>query len=118
MDGQQNSTQSGTSCPSATTAGQQQQSSAAGQQQNGQQQMSAVQQNSGQQQQPTSTTASQPSNGGQPTYSIPGIVHYLQYEWSRFEMQRQQWEVSVNGDGRSAHQQSLKTGPLTPQSES
>jgi hypothetical protein len=33
------------------------------------------------------------NNCSQPTYSIPGIVHYLQYEWQRFETQRQQWEV-------------------------
>lgn len=35
----------------------------------------------------------QSQGSGQPTYSIPGIVHYLQYEWQRFETQRQQWEV-------------------------
>ena len=29
------------------------------------------------------------------TYTIPGIVQYLQYEWQRFELHRQQWEVSV-----------------------
>lgn len=27
------------------------------------------------------------------TYTIPGIVQFLQYEWQRFEMHRQQWEV-------------------------
>lgn len=26
-------------------------------------------------------------------YSIPGILHFLQHEWSRFEMDRGQWEV-------------------------
>lgn len=26
-------------------------------------------------------------------YSIPGILHFLQHEWSRFEMERSQWEV-------------------------
>merc|ERR1711894_323493 len=26
-------------------------------------------------------------------YSIPGILHFLQHEWSRFEMERGQWEV-------------------------
>jgi len=31
------------------------------------------------------------SNG--PQYSIPGILHFLQHEWSRFEMERGQWEV-------------------------
>lgn len=37
-------------------------------------------------------------NGGPSTasglqYSIPGILHFLQHEWSRFEMERGQWEV-------------------------
>lgn len=27
-------------------------------------------------------------------YTIPGIVQYLQYEWQRFELYRQQWEVN------------------------
>ena len=27
------------------------------------------------------------------TYTIPGIVQFLQYEWQRFEMCRQQWQV-------------------------
>lgn len=27
------------------------------------------------------------------SYSIPGILHYLQYEWQRFELERQQWMV-------------------------
>jgi len=26
-------------------------------------------------------------------YSIPGIVHFIQHEWARFEMERSQWEV-------------------------
>ena len=26
-------------------------------------------------------------------YSIPGILHFLQHEWARFEMERGQWEV-------------------------
>merc|ERR1719225_1079700 len=26
-------------------------------------------------------------------YSIPGILHFLQHEWARFEMERSQWEV-------------------------
>lgn len=33
-----------------------------------------------------------PSTNG-PQYSIPGILHFLQHEWSRFEMERGQWEV-------------------------
>ena len=26
-------------------------------------------------------------------YSIPGILHFLQHEWSRFEMERGHWDV-------------------------
>ncbi|KAG1667331.1 Striatin-3 [Nymphon striatum] len=26
-------------------------------------------------------------------YSIPGILHFIQHEWTRFEMERSQWEV-------------------------
>jgi len=26
-------------------------------------------------------------------YSIPGILHFIQHEWARFEMERSQWEV-------------------------
>ncbi|XP_076360521.1 striatin-like isoform X3 [Tachypleus tridentatus] len=28
-----------------------------------------------------------------PRYSIPGILHFIQHEWARFEMERAQWEV-------------------------
>jgi len=28
-----------------------------------------------------------------PQYTIPGILHFLQTEWARFEMDRAQWEV-------------------------
>jgi hypothetical protein len=27
------------------------------------------------------------------SYSMPGILHYLQHEWNRYELERQQWEV-------------------------
>ncbi len=26
-------------------------------------------------------------------YTMPGILHYLQHEWNRFELDRQQWDV-------------------------
>ena len=34
-------------------------------------------------------------NGGQSraTYTIPGILHFIQHEWARFEMERAHWEV-------------------------
>lgn len=50
------------------------------------QQQQQSQQNQSQQQQ-------QPPPPNQPPYSVPGILHYLQYEWHRFEMERQEWEV-------------------------
>ena len=31
--------------------------------------------------------------GKRPQYSMPGILHFLQTEWARFEMERSQWEV-------------------------
>ncbi len=31
--------------------------------------------------------------GTRPQYSMPGILHFLQTEWARFEMERSQWEV-------------------------
>ncbi|XP_053317114.1 striatin [Spea bombifrons] len=30
---------------------------------------------------------------GRAHYSIPGILHFLQHEWARFEVERAQWEV-------------------------
>ncbi|XP_046737972.1 striatin [Diprion similis] len=39
----------------------------------------------------------QSSDGGngdqRPQYSIPGILHFIQHEWARFELERSQWEV-------------------------
>lgn len=29
----------------------------------------------------------------QPPYMMPGVLHYLQYEWSRYELERSQWEM-------------------------
>ncbi|XP_077096398.1 LOW QUALITY PROTEIN: striatin [Siphateles boraxobius] len=40
--------------------------------------------------------APQPGDGGDTAraqYSIPGILHFLQHEWARFEVERAQWEV-------------------------
>ena len=36
---------------------------------------------------------SENSNNNRPTYSIPGILHFIQHEWARFEMERAHWEV-------------------------
>lgn len=32
-------------------------------------------------------------NNPRTQYSIPGILHFIQHEWARFEMERSQWEV-------------------------
>ncbi|CAL1300503.1 unnamed protein product [Larinioides sclopetarius] len=36
---------------------------------------------------------SQDEHNQRPHYSIPGILHFIQHEWARFEMERAQWEV-------------------------
>lgn len=53
-----------------------------------------------QQQQQPPITSGQPGVPGPPLpgqqvqqYSIPGILHFLQFEWQRFEAERQQWSV-------------------------
>ncbi|CAK6982273.1 striatin isoform X2 [Scomber scombrus] len=43
-----------------------------------------------------SIKAPQTGDGGDAAraqYSIPGILHFLQHEWARFEVERAQWEV-------------------------
>ncbi|KFM63760.1 Striatin-3, partial [Stegodyphus mimosarum] len=35
----------------------------------------------------------QEDHNQRPHYSIPGILHFIQHEWARFEMERAQWEV-------------------------
>ena len=32
-------------------------------------------------------------SNGRANYSIPGILHFVQHEWARFEMERANWEV-------------------------
>lgn len=34
-----------------------------------------------------------PRQQQQQQYTIPGILHYIQHEWARFEMERAHWEV-------------------------
>ncbi len=62
-----------------------------------------------QQQQGSNSSANQAIGGGgggvmvphqpdelprpQQQYTIPGILHYIQHEWARFEMERAHWEV-------------------------
>lgn len=44
-----------------------------------------------------SVKAPQTGDGGgevvRAQYSIPGILHFLQHEWARFEVERAHWEV-------------------------
>lgn len=42
-----------------------------------------------------SVVNNKPSEQGnsQVQYSIPGILHFIQHEWARFELERSQWEV-------------------------
>lgn len=49
---------------------------------------------------PVLGTNSGPSSAGAPTestqmpnYTIPGILHFVKHEWSRFEKERAAWEV-------------------------
>uniref|UniRef100_A0A671M1B9 Striatin n=1 Tax=Sinocyclocheilus anshuiensis TaxID=1608454 RepID=A0A671M1B9_9TELE len=46
---------------------------------------------------PGGAKAPQPGDGDGETaraqYSIPGILHFLQHEWARFEVEQAQWEV-------------------------
>ena len=42
---------------------------------------------------PGMITRQQDDSNQRPQYSMPGILHFLQTEWARFEMERSQWEV-------------------------
>ena len=42
---------------------------------------------------PASVTAATKSAPEQMQYSIPGILHFIQHEWTRFEMERAHWDV-------------------------
>uniref|UniRef100_A0A4W3GST1 Striatin, calmodulin binding protein 3 n=1 Tax=Callorhinchus milii TaxID=7868 RepID=A0A4W3GST1_CALMI len=46
-----------------------------------------------QQQPPPLTLQGQEGELQRPQYTIPGILHYIQHEWARFEMERAHWEV-------------------------
>lgn len=41
----------------------------------------------------TVKTNNNEDNNARNQYSIPGILHFIQHEWARFEMERSQWEV-------------------------
>uniref|UniRef100_A0A6Q2YZS6 Striatin-3 n=1 Tax=Esox lucius TaxID=8010 RepID=A0A6Q2YZS6_ESOLU len=46
-----------------------------------------------QQQQPQQGNNNQDEMPRPQQYTIPGILHYIQHEWARFEMERAHWEV-------------------------
>lgn len=53
--------------------------------------------------------------GGEPgreQYSIPGILHFLQHEWARFELERAQWEVERAELQVSTPEPGTKTAPF------
>ena len=29
----------------------------------------------------------------QPNYTLPGVLHFIKHEWSRFEVERANWDV-------------------------
>jgi striatin 1/3/4 len=45
--------------------------------------------------QQTGTNGAPQNSSEKPTnnYTMPGILHFLQHEWNRFEYERQQWEI-------------------------
>jgi len=42
---------------------------------------------------PPGTSENVTATPNRPAYSIPGILHFIQHEWARFEIERAQWEV-------------------------
>lgn len=42
---------------------------------------------------PKNTSSPAPDVDLLPKYTIPGILHFIQHEWTRFEMERAHWEV-------------------------
>jgi striatin 1/3/4 len=46
-----------------------------------------------------------------PNYSIPGILQYIQSEWSKFELERAQWQVEkAELEARIAYLQGEQAG--------
>ena len=48
-------------------------------------------------QQNSGSNNNQQTGNGEPrpanVYTMPGILHFLQHEWNRFEYERQQWDI-------------------------
>lgn len=42
---------------------------------------------------PSSLSGSIPEYSASTNYTIPGILHFIKHEWSRFEKERTNWEV-------------------------
>jgi hypothetical protein len=41
----------------------------------------------------TTTSTMGTIDAQRPLYTVPGILHFLQHEWTRFDLERQQWET-------------------------
>jgi len=41
----------------------------------------------------TTTSTMGTIDAQRPLYTVPGILHYLQHEWTRFDLERQQWDT-------------------------
>ena len=39
------------------------------------------------------TPAGAPTDSQMANYTVPGILHFIKHEWSRFEKERAAWEV-------------------------
>lgn len=53
----------------------------------------------------------------QQQYTIPGILHYIQHEWARFEMERAHWEVERAELQVSPHNLALNSNHANPQQQ-
>ncbi|KAI8049508.1 WD40-repeat-containing domain protein [Syncephalis plumigaleata] len=51
------------------------------------------------------------SENGPATYTLPGVLHFLQQEWRRFERERNEWEIERKGtclEGECRSQENIK----------
>lgn len=65
--------------------------------------------NSGSMNKPGDGNPSTGATSHEQIYSIPGVLHFIQHEFSRFEIERSQWEVDrAELQVRHVHSYSLK----------
>ena len=53
----------------------------------------SVQNHNGQVAEGMSVGGSKQEDNPRNAYSIPGILHYIQHEWAKFELERSKWDV-------------------------